>query len=99
MTDLNIITKYTKADLNRLQPHLSNWIKAHAYIRQLDNSDDSLLELRKMISIELDAYGRVQMVTRLRSRYIAIRKHLEDRILFSKLKLTVPARKNNEPVA
>lgn len=91
MSDLNITTKYTKADLNRLQPHLANWIKAHAYIRQLDDSEESMMELRKMISIEIDAYGRVQMVTRLRSRYIAIRKHLEDKILFSKI--TVPALK------
>ena len=89
MDSLDTTVKYTKADLNRLQPHLSNWIKAHAYIRQLDNSEASMLELRKMISIEIDAYGRVQMVTRLRSRYIAIRKHLEDKILFGKI--NVPA--------
>lgn len=91
MESLDTTVKYTKADLNRLQPHLSNWIKAHAYIRQLDNSEASMLELRKMISIEIDAYGRVQMVTRLRSRYIAIRKHLEDKILFGKI--NVPALK------
>ena len=89
MDSLDTTVKYTKADLNRLQPHLSNWIKAHAYIRQLDNSEASMLELRKMISIEIGAYGSVQMVTRLRSRYIAIRKHLEDKILFGKI--NVPA--------
>jgi len=85
MDAMDITIKYTKDDLQRLQPYLGNWIKAHAYIRQLSNSPKSLLELRKMISVEVDTHGRVQMVTRLRSRYIAIRKQLEDQILFRKL--------------
>lgn len=86
MSDLAIVTRYSKDDLNRLQPRLTNWLKAHAHIRQLDAKPESLIELRKMISIEIDTYGRIQMVSRLRSRYTALRKQLEDKLLFSQIK-------------
>lgn len=85
MSEFDVTIKYSRSDQSRLQPHLSNWLKAHAYIKSLNTSPESLLELRKLISIELDTQKRVQMITRLRSRYINIRRQLEDRALFSLL--------------
>ena len=80
-----LITKYTRQDENRIRPHLTNWMKTHAYIKTLNNSPESMLELRKMISIELNHEKRAQLIMRLRSRYINIRRQLEDRALFSML--------------
>lgn len=82
---LDITTPYSRQDLERLQPQLSNWLKTHSYIRQLNNSEKSLIELRKLITIELQNEQRVQMVSRLRSRFVAMRKQLEDELLFSKI--------------
>jgi len=85
MSSLELVVKYNKADLSRLQPHLANWVKTHAYIRQMETTEVNMLELRKMMSVEIDTRGNVQIVTRLRSRFIAMRKQLEDQLLFSKL--------------
>lgn len=81
----DITVKFTGRDVDDLQPHLSNWLKTHAYIRGLKDNEDSLLILRKLISIELKTNKRVQMITRLRSRYTAMRQRLEDQTLFSKV--------------
>lgn len=81
-TDITIV--FTRRDVEVLQPHLSNWLKTHAYIRGLHDSEESLMILRKLISIELKTGKRVQMITRLRSRYTAMRQRLEDQVLFSK---------------
>lgn len=82
---IDITVKYNKQDLSKLQPQLSNWLKTHAYIRGMQDSEDSLLQLQKLITIELDTGRRVQMITRLRSRYTAMRQRLEDQKLFSKV--------------
>jgi len=82
-TDITVV--FTPRDVEVFQPHLSNWLKTHAYIRGLQDSEKSLLILRKLISIELKTGKRVQMITRLRSRYTAMRQRLEDQNLFSKV--------------
>lgn len=86
MTDEFALTiKYTRQDEARLKPHLNNWMKTHAYIKTLAASPESLIELRKLISIEVDSEKRAQMIMRLRSRFINLRRQLEDRALFSML--------------
>ena len=81
----DITVDFTDKDVQMFQPHLSNWLKTHAYIRVLPDNEKSLLILRKLISIELKTGKRVQMITRLRSRYTAMRQRLEDQVLFSKV--------------
>ncbi len=81
---LDITVDFDDRDVRILQPHLSNWLKTHAYIRGFPDNEKALLILRKLISIELKTGKRVQMIMRLRSRYTAMRQRLEDQVLFNK---------------
>lgn len=82
---MDITVKYTKQDQARLAPFLSGWLKTHAYIRQLDRNEASLTELRKMISIEIHTKRRIQILSRLREHFSALRRELEDKQLFGQL--------------
>lgn len=76
---------YTQKDVSRLSPYLTGWIKTHVYIRSLPVHEDSLIELQKMISIEMNTQKRYQIVVRVRERFSSIRRDLEDEWLYGLL--------------
>lgn len=82
---LDITLKVSKDDIIRLQPHLRGWLKTQAYIKMLPSDEKSLLELRKMISIEVTNNKRLMIVLRLKEKFNSIRRELEDKLLFAKL--------------
>lgn len=82
---MKLIVKITKADLARINPHMTNWMPVHAYIRHLPNNEESLLELRRMMTVELDrSEPRAQILERLYGKFSAMRKQMEEQDLFGR---------------
>lgn len=82
---VDITVQVTEKDIQRFENILSNWLKTHAYIKTLPDNEKSLHILRILISVELKTNKRIQIITRLRSRFVAMRKALEDQAMFKKV--------------
>jgi hypothetical protein len=70
-------------DLQRLSGPMSNWMTAHAYIRDMEPNERNLQELRLMILHELTNRQRLHMLQRLRARFNSLRTQHEDMQLVS----------------
>lgn len=86
---MNLTTKITKTDIARIMPHMTNWMPVHAYIRHLPVDENSLLELRRMLTIELNREEpRAQILERLYGKFSAMRKQMEERDIFGRMHTT-----------
>lgn len=89
---MDLTTKISKADLARITPHMTNWMPVHAYMRHLPATENGLLELRRMMTIELKRdQPRPQIMERLYGRFSALRKQMEEQVLFGQMHVEVPA--------
>ena len=82
---VDITVPVTQQDLDKYGDIMSNWLKTHSYIKTLPQNEKTLHKLRVMMTVELRTRRRIQMITRLRSRFMALRKTLEDQAIFKKL--------------
>lgn len=83
---MDLTTKISKTDITRITPHMTNWMPVHAYIRHLSATEDGLLELRRMMTIELKRdQPRPQIMERLYGRFSALRKQMEEQELFGRM--------------
>lgn len=73
-----------RTDVDRLRPHMVNWLRAHAYIRTLTPTREGIAEAERMLSMELHVMGRrTHMLHRLYGRFSKLRAQYESALVFA----------------